>query len=65
MKQKEEQHPLKGVKWGIMGVCVYRGNIVERLIGGYRLRDKVAKSEQEVDEIINSVCKRTETTIIS
>ena len=46
-------HELKSVKWGVSGMYVYRGVIIHRIIGGYRVLDKKAKSPEQVDEIIN------------
>ncbi len=65
MKQKEQQHPLKGIKWGIANQAVYRGVIVNRLVGGYMLLNKICLKETEVDIIIDNATRKLETTIIS
>ena len=57
MKEKEQQHPLKGIKWGLMGIAVYRGTIVERYLVGYFCFNKKVKTEQEVDELIDNAAK--------
>ena len=38
----------------VMNVFVYKGQIVEKLIGGYRVRGEVVKTKEELDQLINS-----------
>lgn len=55
MEQHEgkKRHYLEDVDWGVLSVCVYKGVIVERLIGGFRLLNKTVKSAAMVDQIID------------
>jgi hypothetical protein len=40
-----------------MGFGVYRGVILQRLIGGYKVFGKVVRTKKEVDEAIDSALK--------
>jgi hypothetical protein len=49
-----KDHPLLNVKWGVIPITVYRGVLVEKLIGGYRVFGYVVSTPSDVDDKINS-----------
>ena len=46
------KHPLEEVKWGIIPITVYKGVLVEKIIGGYKLLHQTCIKPEEVDTII-------------
>ncbi len=60
-QEKEQQHPLKG----ILGITVYKGVLVEPYVGGYFVLNKMAKTAEDVDKIINTACAAVKNSIIS
>lgn len=50
---KNEIHPLKKINWGVIPIENYRGVLVTKIIGGYTVLGKKAKTEEAVDEIID------------
>lgn len=58
MSTEKTEHPLKKINWGILGIVVYKGCIISKLIGGYSIFGIKCKNEDDVDEIINSAGKR-------
>lgn len=45
-------HPLKEMDFGILGFVNYKGVLVEKIIGGYKVLGQVTINESGVDEII-------------
>lgn len=50
---QNEIHPLKKINWGVIPIENYRGVLVTKIIGGYTVLGKKAKTEQMVDDIID------------
>lgn len=48
-----DKHELENITWGIIPITAYRGALVEKIIGGYKVLNKKASSPKEVDEIID------------
>ena len=51
--ETNEKHTLKSINWGVVSTTIYRGVLIERLIGGYKVFDKVVATPEEVDRIID------------
>ena len=49
-----EQKSLDELLNKVIPIGVYRGVIVEKLIGGYKVLNNIVKSKEEVDAIINN-----------
>lgn len=43
-------HYLESVKWGVIPITVYKGCLIEKLIGGYKVFGEVVKSPSDVDK---------------
>ncbi len=50
---KNEIHPLKEIDWMVIPTTCYRGCLVHRLVGGYRVFDNVVITPEEVDEVMS------------
>jgi hypothetical protein len=48
------KHELEKIVWGIIPITVYRGCIVEKLIGGYKVFNTKCLTCKEVDNIIDN-----------
>lgn len=48
-----KKHKLQTITWPPIGQINYRGCVVEKIIGGYKVLGKNVSTEQEVDELIN------------
>ena len=45
---------LTNILFDVMGVGVYRGVYVEKIIGGYRCCGEIVTTKEQLDELINS-----------
>ncbi len=63
--ETKEKHPLRSINFGVIPITVYRGIILERLIGGYKLFGKTCITEKEVDEIIDASLVSLENSIVN
>jgi len=52
----DSKHELEKVNWGVMGIYNYKGTLIEKLIGGYRVLGRTCNTPDEVDEIIREAC---------
>lgn len=50
---KKQKHFLDSVEWGIIPIVVYRGVLVTKLIGGYKVLNKTVVSAEWVDGVID------------
>lgn len=51
------KHYLETVRWGVIPVINYKGHLLERIIGGYKILGSIAITPDEVDKKIESVNK--------
>lgn len=47
------KHELEEVKWGVIPLYCYRGVLVEKIIGGYKVLNQTVIKTSEVDNVIN------------
>lgn len=52
----DSKHELETVNWGVIGIYNYKGTLIERLVGGYRVFGQTCNTPQEVDIIIQNAC---------
>ena len=48
---------LKSLDFGLLGVSVYRGVLITKMIGGYMVLNTKCKSQEEVDIVIDKSLK--------
>jgi len=51
-----EKHELEKVSWGVIPIYNYKGILVEKLIGGYKVFGQTCIKPEEVDLIIQESC---------
>lgn len=49
-------HELEKVRWGVIPIYCYKGTLVEKIIGGYKVLGQTCVKPEEVDEIIMNAC---------
>lgn len=54
---KDIVHELEKIIWGVLPIVNYRGCLVEKLIGGYRVLNETVITPSQVDEAINKSLK--------
>lgn len=59
-----QEHELEKYSWPIIPIKVYRGCIVEKIIGGYKIFGKKVKTPSEVDFLIFEAGKSIENSIV-
>ena len=55
---------LKSLDFGLLGVSVYRGVIITKMIGGYMVLNTKCKSQEEVNTVIDKSLKDIGNSII-
>lgn len=50
---KEQRHPLEEKDWPLVSIINYRNCLVEKVIGGYKIWQRIVETPKEVDEIID------------
>lgn len=60
----KEKHPIEVLGWGIIPIKVYKGCIVEKIIGGYKILGHKVNTPQEIDKIILEAGKSLEKSIL-
>ena len=63
--ETKEKHPLRLINWGVIPITIYRGVLVEKLIGGYKIFSTTCITEKEVDEIIDASLVSLENSIVN
>ena len=53
MNNNVQDHPLKKLNFGVIPINNYRGCLVEKIIGGYKIFGTRVTTEEEVDEVID------------
>ncbi len=54
---KQDKHPLEETDWPLVSIICYRGVLVERVIGGYKVFQRVVETPDEVDKAIEDAAK--------
>ena len=52
-KKQEKKHTLNETDWPRVSIINYKGTLVEKIIGGFKIWGRVVATAEEVDEIIN------------
>jgi len=50
----KSNHPLEEIKWSVIPIINYRGILIEKMCGGYRVFGKLCSSPESVDEAIDN-----------
>ncbi len=50
----QSKHPLEEIKWSVIPIINYRGILIEKMCGGYRVFGKLCSSPESVDEAIDN-----------
>lgn len=48
------KHELEEVKWGVIPLYCYRGVLIEKIIGGYKVLGEMVIKPSEVDNVIDN-----------
>jgi len=59
-----QEHELERLGWPIIPIKVYKGCIVEKLIGGYKVFGQKVKTADEVDFVISEAAKSIESSLV-
>lgn len=51
------KHVLNNTIWGIPPITMYRGVLIEKYIGGFKVLNKVVTTPEDVDKIIEQAAK--------
>ena len=57
-------HELESYEWGIIPIRNYKGVLVEKIIGGYKVLGKTVIRPEEVDDIINQAGESLRNSIV-
>ena len=57
------KHPLEKVKWGVIPIVNYRGRLVTKVHGGYKLEAVFYRSPDDIDKRIDEISEVIEKSI--
>lgn len=58
------KHPLEKKDFGVLGFTNYRGVVVWKIIGGYRIMENKVTTPEEVDKAIDEAAKSLDKSIM-
>jgi len=58
-------HPIEQIKFGVIPVVNYRGCLLEKIIGGFRILGSIVSTPEEVDEVIDQAHEKLSKTVVN
>lgn len=59
------KHPLEKVKWGVIPIINYKGCLITKVYGGYKLHGKFFRNPQDIDKEMERISEVIGKSIVS